>query len=433
MKRQREDDQSSSQSEQPLWKREPEQYISAQEALTLRLVSDPTNLNKAVCFKPEFVHQIFPNEALAVPIPSRPLKVEVLYTSASLDVFLRLVGDSRLEGPGEDVLYKIADELPSPICSDMEEFERKAINAFSPLQTCGEKVSEYILSSDKASPDLVFEVFVGTPSQSGPNNTFFGGLQSLMRWFIEGYSPIDVTDERWKLITIFERCPGQNSSAPRYNFVAGATLFGFQRWVSQSESSEAGQASGARLILRICQVLVLPPFQAKGHGSKLLQAVYDYAKKHDAKEVTVEDPNPNFRLLRDVVDIRNCSQHELMVPEGSHGQPSLTLITAGALSLRITEEQLVRCHEFRQFKMLQESLAKLTTLSGMENIENEREALEKPFRLCVKRRLNKKVDLNHSSPLMHESISGPLPSQGGAGRAAATHWRQCRGRLCRGW
>jgi len=99
-------------------------------------------------------------------------------------------------------------------------------------------------------------------------------------------------------------------------------------------------------ILRICQALVLSPYQCQGHGKTMMRAVYDYAKRsyndilksvhmsmstirdqdrHEENyhanpnpnngdgdggdsisqkivEVNVEDPAPGFTLMRNAID-----------------------------------------------------------------------------------------------------------------------------------
>jgi len=95
-------------------------------------------------------------------------------------------------------------------------------------------------------------------------------------------------------------------------------------------------------IMRICQALILPPYQKQGHGIKMLNAVYDLAmvvydndhkcnnegeedsqtqtqiKSHQQKEhlyrnhsniveVNVEDPSPKFQILRNIVDYQRLN------------------------------------------------------------------------------------------------------------------------------
>lgn len=79
---------------------------------------------------------------------------------------------------------------------------------------------------------------------------------------------------------------------------------------------------------RIAQMLILPPFQGKGLGVKLLEGVYsNYIGCNNVIDITgnfhinhsrdnkfshfsiisVEDPAEDFQRLRDFVDAKNCS------------------------------------------------------------------------------------------------------------------------------
>ena len=84
--------------------------------------------------------------------------------------------------------------------------------------------------------------------------------------------------------------------------------------------------------VRICQVLVLPPFQRQGHGQRLLRqayriarerdVVYEVSKPHFRKiferewlllmshfpQVTVEDPAEGFTMLRNVSDVQDLAE-----------------------------------------------------------------------------------------------------------------------------
>lgn len=60
---------------------------------------------------------------------------------------------------------------------------------------------------------------------------------------------------------------------------------------------------------RISQMCVLPQYQRQGHGEQLLQQAYKFIMskfKGKMTDITVEDPSPAFRTLRDRVDCKNC-------------------------------------------------------------------------------------------------------------------------------
>lgn len=64
---------------------------------------------------------------------------------------------------------------------------------------------------------------------------------------------------------------------------------------------------------RISQFVILPPFQGKGAGAMLYNTIFEIQSQDAAtKEVTVEDPNEAFDLLRDLCDMKYLRKN---VPE----------------------------------------------------------------------------------------------------------------------
>ena len=113
----------------------------------------------------------------------------------------------------------------------------------------------------------------------------------------------------WNVLYLFHKA-GPN----RYALAGYMTLFYFD---SPFRKPRPGT------IVRVCQVLILPPYQRQGHGRKMLHCVHDLtvmsvAKKpmaggkpprspvpgvpSDVVEINVEDPAPSFVALRNRVD-----------------------------------------------------------------------------------------------------------------------------------
>jgi histone acetyltransferase 1 len=66
---------------------------------------------------------------------------------------------------------------------------------------------------------------------------------------------------------------------------------------------------------RISQFIILPPFQGKGVGALLYDTIFGhYIADAATKEITVEDPNEDFDLLRDLCDLKYLRKN---VPEFS--------------------------------------------------------------------------------------------------------------------
>lgn len=379
------------------WVREPARYVCGRDCLRLRFCklssgqessrdgTSPREAEKDITVDdnfgcevvPRYVHQLFDGEALELPMSSRPLKVEVIYATPSLHVYLQLSGASgaledvvqgveKKEGAAtvsetsKDVMYKLL--FHHPHCSKSLSEMHVAAGTFS-TAVCGDVTSSYQDEMDGNARK--FEVRWGELPGSLERAAFCARLQPLFRWFIETHEDVTPEDDgRWSLLTIFEH---PESGTPS-RLVAVATVYAFHRFVA---------GKGVNLLLRVCQALVLPGLQGQGHGARLLQAVYDHAAACDAVEVTVEDPNFKFRALRDVVDLRNCIRLGLLSPSTAPGAPpSLEARANARAALRITEEQISRCHEMRAWLALQVGPISEATMTT--------------FRLGIKRRLNKK-------------------------------------------
>ncbi|RWS18177.1 histone acetyltransferase type B catalytic subunit-like protein, partial [Leptotrombidium deliense] len=139
----------------------------------------------------------------------------------------------------------------------------------------------------------VFEIYKSESNDKAFQN-YHENMQTFLLWFIDAASYIDIEDDRWDFFLLYEKVVsngipnGQSgTSVIGYHFVGYMTVY---RYYAYPENTRP----------RISQVLVLPPFQKKGLGVRLLEAVYSYYKtKKSVIDVTVEDPSDNFTRLRD--------------------------------------------------------------------------------------------------------------------------------------
>jgi hypothetical protein len=123
---------------------------------------------------------------------------------------------------------------------------------------------------------------------------------------------VDVREGEWEVLYLFRQEGGTAAQC----FVGYLTIFIFNNPLK-------GQG------LRICQILILPPFQRQGtsrlggvwlelcsglmviyvwagHGARMLRWVYESARSRELVfEVTVEDPAPTFSMLRNGVDLQD--------------------------------------------------------------------------------------------------------------------------------
>jgi GNAT superfamily N-acetyltransferase len=282
----------------------------------------------------------------------------------------------------------------------------------------GTVLKEY---SDQDDQNNTFCLSLATGEKAAP---YHEQVQRLALLFIETADEVDVADETagfWKVLYLF-----QKHSATKYSLAGYLTLFHF---TAPFRKPVAGT------VARICQVLLLPPYQRSGHGQVMLQAVADLAhgvyatpptrqqspSKKELKgyaeslvEVNVEDPAPGFTALRNRVDYvrfrqhHNCMDSDTDDNEGcrepwidclpvtfSTSNASKVInfltpltdaqITEGATRAKITARQIQIVYEVWQLDCLQRHTAAAAKDNTMDNSQD----LEKMYRLSVKKRLNK--------------------------------------------
>jgi histone acetyltransferase 1 len=230
-----------------------------------------------------------------------------------------------------------------------------------------------------------FVIYRCSPSQQGPEmKKFHERCQRITFWFINGASTIDLDDERWEILYVFKLSKDtQDEKVTRRlgnveSLVGFVTLYNFRNPIK-----------GTRL--RVCQALVLPPFQRQGHGQQLLRCVYDKLAlpRPFVTEVTVEDPASGFTKLRDATDFQLCEDLQVFgglggdtaaVGGGSVVAPSSFALEKNEIiriqkATKITEIQIVLCFEATCLRML------------LNSVEGSNDDSLKLFRLAVKRRL----------------------------------------------
>ena len=293
------------------------------------------------------------------------------------------------------------DYLASPIGKILQEFS-----------VSSQKKRKNGTSSSSTLDDFCMTLASGTDANAV---AYHNQVQKLALWFIENADESNVasTDSGgfWKVVYLFQKIPGKGYSLAGY-----ITLFHFHAPFHKPEPG---------IIVRICQALVLPPYQRQGHGQTLMTCVYDLAHdrysdiyddcyKDDTKivQINVEDPAPGFVALRNKVDYQLVCQHLEWFPT----KPSkighadfftpLTEIQAQAASAlaKITPRQMHLCHELTKLRAVQQQQQQQRAMSTSETTMIQKvDELEKPFRLLVKKRLNKE----------HREEMSALPTKAG--------------------
>jgi histone acetyltransferase 1 len=154
-------------------------------------------------------------------------------------------------------------------------------------------------------------------------------IQILVSLFIEGGTPIhtESTDEyeqdpleRWTVFFLYQKRPIQSKPGQfLYVFAGYSTVY--RLYALQPQDVTSTLSTGDFELppqndftefpcrSRISQFIILPPFGKKGNGMRLYSQIYKTLLE-DPKtfEITVEDPNEDFDVVRDMADLLFLSE-----------------------------------------------------------------------------------------------------------------------------
>lgn len=313
----------------------------ARRALRFKLVTRAADVrDDGMWFAPEMTHQIYENEVI---YGYRGLDVRIVRDARSLATCLEVSWDERRDD-AQDVRAPLLERMGGYDLVTMAELEAGLAEPYEPpgrevtRSRCGEYV--YRLAGLVADERM---------------REFHRRAQLFVLFFIDASSYVDESDETWEVITVTRAADGA--------LVGYATLYTFLAYPDRRR-------------LRVSQVLVLPPHQRRGHGLRLLQAVFRVADERDSAQVNVEDPAPAFQVVRDLADTLRC--HRLGLFGAGTPEPPAAWTdeagTAAAAALRTTPEQVRRCYEALR----------------LAHVDRGDAEAYKAYRIDVKRRLNKK-------------------------------------------
>ena len=235
---------------------------------------------------------------------------------------------------------------------------------------------------------------------------FHNKVQGLASWFIESADDIDLTDTsngRWRVVYLFRDHNSTQENAHLLEFVGYATLLAV---TSPFRKPKAGT------ILRICQVVILPPYHRAGHGSTMLQQIYACANStqsdEEIVEINVEDPAPSFQMLRTSVDygrfvaLRACIKsqpgqslketdalpdfgylEQYKVTEKEYYTVSEENLWAVAEQLKITKRQSQIVHELSKLADIERWKKQQTSITEGTSFEQ----VDTSYRLMIKKSL----------------------------------------------
>ncbi|KAJ3006270.1 histone acetyltransferase 1 [Thoreauomyces humboldtii] len=326
----------------------------ATEAISLELVG-PTGTGKS--FAPTFAYPIFGTEEVIYGY--RDLEIKLSHSAASLFTCLKISHTEEVNPtqpgcrPADHVHQLLKKHLPPDFTEDRSVFlqhvQQDAVN-FCPM---GEKIDSYSFGEEGVTYELYSANFE-TPGFL----SFHQRLQVFLLWFIEGASYIEL-DSRWETVLLFQR--REANGRIEWAIVGFMTYYPFFSYQPGSLDEKRN---------RISQFLILPPFQRRGHGGKLYSTMFKiFLNQPDVLQITVEDPNEQFDLLRDHCDLVNLIQRG--ADKGLALPLDAAAVTAFRVASKLSERQSHRCLEMLLLRNMRPSDIKANRL----------------YRLHVKRRI----------------------------------------------
>ena len=323
------------------------------------IANEPTKEEE---FRPDFTHQIF-GENETIEKFELGLRVVVSFDPSLRNVHVGVFDGGEDEKKKTELIEKLGPYLPADPQTDRDVFLSRVENH----EIQGELMDTYSRDNER------FEVRL---QRLGKNcdeaRRFHASVETFALFFIDGASNIDSEDSRWELLTVWQ-------TSPCTKFVGYMTLFTFTNPTRVKCPNS----------IRICQAIVLPTFQRKGHGKRLFRATHAIARKRNCYQVTVEDPAPGFSRLRDCEDMSVVCETNMFT---SHDACECKPLDKERLELAInktltTKDQIIRCYEAFILSQLD--------MSPSSN-RDENSDMYKPFRLMVKRRLYNFVEAESS-------------------------------------
>eukprot|EP00188_Purpureofilum_apyrenoidigerum_P003767 Plantae.Rhodophyta-Purpureofilum_apyrenoidigerum.ctg40208.p1 GENE.Plantae.Rhodophyta-Purpureofilum_apyrenoidigerum.ctg40208~~Plantae.Rhodophyta-Purpureofilum_apyrenoidigerum.ctg40208.p1 ORF type:complete len:402 (-),score=105.46 Plantae.Rhodophyta-Purpureofilum_apyrenoidigerum.ctg40208:210-1415(-) len=305
----------------------------------------------AVATHPKFTNQLFEKEEIS---GYENLRIDIQYTANSMKYFVKVHYDKMNKG-ATDIEGVLDTYLKNGRCKSRTEFLNEADLDYVP------PIDNVVRSYGTGK----FHVYKGRLTEgSGDRANEFKALHERVQFqtllHIDGASYIDAEDPKWEVFMIFEEISKTN-----FYFVGYATIYPFIG--IQDRSMKKGFFER----IRISQVLILPTYQKQGHGSKLLQVIYEDCASRKCLEITVEDPSEGFRILRDCLDLEACVKRNLLSDVQFAEPLSTEILKRIRTELLITKNQAIRCHE----------------MNMLRNIRPGNEDEKRKFRLFIKRRL----------------------------------------------
>ena len=326
--------------------------------------------------------------------------------------------DDKTQMDIKDIVQKISSAVPpiqSVVVNDISREDLIPVAVESKSDTINETDGVYLkaplgkvlLNYSRKSDEAKYQKFVLTMADgSNPSiASYHNKVQSLAKWFIEAGDDVDLSDctnGSWKVMYLFEQHKDAEDSPNKLSLVGYITLL---------HVNSPFRKPNPGIVVRVCQALILPPYHKAGHGTQMLNAVYDYAIRKNMtnelpssdmiREINVEDPAPAFVRLRDSVDyqrfvsliaktgdVPDCSYLNSDVTDKLYFDPvSDEDLLPVAGYLKITKRQCQVVHDIHKLSAIEKWKDKLGLTYENDGLAQCVKEVETKYRLMVKKSL----------------------------------------------
>lgn len=298
---------------------------SSNSALKVSLVSD-----NAIQFSPTFTYPIYGESEQIFGF--QDLLIHLAFDSVTFRPFVNVKYGAKLDEEADDVEGKLLSFLPKDDVVIKNESEW--VDGFKNEQEKYELLSsEHEIGSYTYDGDdfVVLKSSIADPFTKKLHRR----VQIFSLLFIEAASYIDEDDPNWEIFWLFN-----NRTKQCIGYVSTYKLWKYRG------SNDFDKSSNLKYRARISQFIIFPPYQGKGHGSKLYNAIFSHwLRDATVTEITVEDPNESFDDLRDRNDLERLHKLKFFSQVPQEGVISSAWIEDKRAEFKLEKRQFNRLIE----------------------------------------------------------------------------------------
>ncbi|KAA8534879.1 hypothetical protein F0562_029905 [Nyssa sinensis] len=333
--------------------------IEANECIKIYLVSSKEEVDAAdsSCIEPVDLNQFFEEDGKIYGYQG--LKITIWVSSVSFHAYAAITFDSTSDGGkgitdlksalqnifGENLVEKKDDFLQTfstechyvkSIVSNGEILQQNASNGHSGDSDSHLKAE----ATDVEVVRVVGSMHVGH---------LYSRLVPLALLLVDGSNPIDIADPRWEIYLLVQK-KNDHQGGSKLRLLGFAAVYRFYHYPDS-------------LRLRLSQILVLPPYQHKGYGRCLLEALNHLAISENVYELTIEEPSDSLQHVRTCIDVLRLLRFDPILhaldsvilrvkqenlskkSQTCHFGPPLSAVEDVRKSLKINKKQFLQCWE----------------------------------------------------------------------------------------